>query len=55
MKWLFRIFMVLYGCRHRWQIVDAHKTFESETDKMPVGIVRILQCKRCGNLKKVKV
>jgi len=55
MKWLFRIFMVLYGCRHRWEVVGTHKKFQYESDSMPIGVIQVLQCKRCGNLKKVKV
>ena len=55
MKWLFRIFMVLYGCRHRWEVVGTHKKFQYESDAMPIGVIQVLQCKRCGNLKKVKV
>lgn len=43
-------------CRHTWEVIHQDKisTFESETDRLPVGtkFVLIQRCPKCGKVKK---
>ena len=54
MKWLYRIFSLLYGCRHKWRGIKAIKTYEFSGDSMPVGQYIIVQCVKCGKYSKQK-
>jgi hypothetical protein len=55
MKWLFRIFLIIRGCRHKWQEVKCIGIYETAESKYPHKWKHILQCKKCGNIKTFKV
>jgi len=50
MKWLFRIFLLLRGCRHKWTVMKQFKVFESEDSTIPCETKIILQCSKCGDM-----
>lgn len=40
-------------CIHRWEIIERHHLMES-SDSLPHGVVFVLQCSHCGDIKKVR-
>ena len=50
-KWLRKLFGC---CEHEWDIFGVKSVFETNDDvnELPIGSIYILQCKKCGDLKK---
>lgn len=55
MKWLYRIFSLLYGCRHKWTILQKMNTYEFDSSTRPCEVRLILKCEKCGDVKTRKV
>ena len=55
MKYLYRLVSMLYGCRHKWEILQAVKVFEFDNSTRPCETKLILKCKKCGDVKTKKV
>lgn len=55
MKWLYRIVSMLYGCRHKWSVIQTIKVLEFEGSKIPCEHKLIMKCTKCGDIKKKTV
>ena len=42
-------------CRHEWEKYHVQETYANETDKMPMYVTHTLICKKCGEIKQLKV
>lgn len=51
------IYSIIIGnfCFHNWEVIDSFRFFEKPGDKMPIYMVYHLKCKKCGNMKSVKI
>jgi len=57
MKWLYRIVSRLLPCRHRWEHYSDYR-FRDNAVYIPDDYqyyIKILKCKRCGELKGYKI
>lgn len=54
MKWLFRIFLLMRGCRHKWETVRTIGIYETAESPHPYKWQYVLQCKKCGDVKSRK-
>lgn len=52
MKWLYRIVALLYGCRHKWEIIQRINIYEFNSDSRPCEIKYIMKCTKCGKMTK---
>ena len=55
MKWLYRVVSLLYGCRHKWTILQAVKIFETDGARLPCETKLLMKCTKCGDVKTKKV
>ena len=50
MKWLFRIFLLWRGCRHKWETIKATDVYETAESKWPHSSKYHLRCSKCGDM-----
>lgn len=55
MKWLFRIVLMIYGCRHTWKEIKCISIYETAASEYPHKWQYVLQCKKCGDIKARKI
>ena len=42
-------------CKHKWKIINKIKQYEHGNGEMPYGTKYILQCEKCGKIKKKEI
>ena len=55
MKWLFRIFLLMRGCRHKWLVRDVIQVYETAQSPHPYRTQYIMNCAKCGDIMARKV
>ncbi len=51
MKWLK---WLLGLCNHKWKTVDKNDVYTQHSSSMPTYIDYILECEKCGKIKKTR-
>lgn len=52
MKWLYRIISLLYGCRHKWDVINVVDVYEASYSSRPCARKYIMKCTKCGKITK---
>lgn len=48
-----KLFRWLFGlCEHKWERIERIDVYEENRSERPYQVKHILQCEKCGNLKK---
>ena len=50
------LYLLIFGhwCDHKWKLIKEIKVFWDESDSIPSGTKYIMQCEKCGKMKKFK-
>ena len=46
---------IKHGCKHEWETIRVIRVYEDGDNSMPIFNRYVLQCKKCGKIKKTVV
>lgn len=46
---------ILVPCNHQWTIIQNNELYDYRSSTMPVYLEKVLQCSKCGSIKKLSV
>jgi len=49
---IWRVLVGRFGCEHKWALLHEVRMFRRPSDEIPEARQYILQCERCGDIKR---